>query len=225
MRATSFRNLLLAAFLLVPGPGLSQVVLGQSKMLTVDGYSGQVPVIQVNGRSYVEIESFARLTGSSLTFRANQTILTLPTSGSTTPTPETNQSAKSGFSKEFLRADIEEMTLIREWRAAIVSAIQNNYPMTDDWMASYRSIAGNKLGLASAALVTDSDRNGISLLTNEFGNMQKFSDKYLAMHKSQTYIPPDALDNDPLDQQILECARSLAALSVGVQFQDVSTCH
>lgn len=224
MRGTSFRNPLLAAFLLVPGPGLSQVP-GQSKTLTVDGYSGQIPVIQVNGKSYVEVESLARLTGSSMTFRANQTILTLPASAANTPTRETNQSAKSGFSKEFLRAGIEEMTVIREWRVAIVSAIQNNYPMTDDWAARYRSTADSKLALASTALVTDSDRNGISLLTNEFGNMQKFSDKYLAMHKSQTYVSPDSLDNDPLNQQILECARDLAALIVGGQFQDVPTCH
>jgi hypothetical protein len=224
MRGTSFRNLLLAAFLLVAGPGSSQVP-GQSRTLTVDGYSGQVPVIQVNGKSYVEIESLARLTGSSMTFRANQTILKLPTSAASTPTPETNQSAKSGFSKDFLRAGIEEMTAIREWRVAIVSAIQNNYPVTDDWVARYRTTASSKLALASTALVTDSDRSGVSLLTNEFGNMQKFSDNYLAMHKSQTYISPDSLDNDPLDRQILECARGLAALIVGGQFQDVSTCH
>ena len=224
MRGTWFRDLLLAAFLLVPGPGLSQAP-GDSRTLTVDGYSGQVPVIQVNGKSYVEIESLARLTGSSMTFRANQTILTLPTSAANTPTPETNQSAKSGFSKEFLRAGIEEMTVIREWRVAIVSAIQNNHPVMDDWVARYRSTADSKLALASTALLTDSDRNGISLFTNEFGNMQKFSDKYLAMRKSQTYISPDSLDNDPLDRQILECARGLAALIVGGQFQDVATCH
>lgn len=224
MRSTSFRNILLATFLLVAGPGLSRMA-GQSKTLTVDGYSGQVPVIQVNGKSYVEIESLARLTGSSIAFRASQTILTLPASAANTPTPETNQPAKSGFSKDFLRAGIEEMTVIREWRVALVNAIQNGYPVMDDWVARYRSTANSKLALASTALVTDSDRNGISLLTNEFGNMQKFSDKYLAMHTSRTYIPPDALDNDPLDQQILECARGLAALIVGGQFQDVAACH
>ena len=117
------------------------------------------------------------------------------------------------------------MTAIREWRVAIVSAIQNNYPVMDEWVARYRSTANSKLALASTALITDSDRNGISLLTNEFGNMQKFSDKYLAMHKSQTYISPDSLDNDPLDQQLLECARGLAVLIAGGQFQDVATCH
>jgi len=224
MRCTSFRNILFAAFLFVPGLGLSQVPV-LSKTLTVDGFSGQVPVILVNGRSYVEIESLARLTGSSVTFRANRTILTLPTSAANTGTPETSQSAKSGFSKEFLRAGIEEMTVIREWRVAIVNAIQNNYPVMDDWVARYRSAADSKLALASTALVTESDRNGISLLNNEFSNMQKFSDKYLAMHKSQTYISPDSLDNDPLAQRILDCARGLAASVVGGQFQDVSTCH
>jgi len=173
----------------------------------------------------VEIESLARLTGSSMTFRGNQTILTLPISAANTPTPETNQPAKSGFSKDFLRAGIEEMAAIREWRVAIVSAIQNNYPVMDDWVARYRSTASSKLALASTALVTDSDRSGISLLANEFGKMQKFSDKYLAMHQSQTYISPDSLDNDPMDRQILECARGLAALIVGGQFQDVATCH
>jgi hypothetical protein len=224
MRGASFGNRLFAAFLLVPGLGLSQAPV-QSKTLTVDGFSGQIPVIVVNGRSYVEIESLARLTTSSLAFRANRTILTLPAAAANAGTPETTQSAKSGFSKEFLRAGIEEMTVIREWRAAIVTAIQNNYPVMDDWVARYRSAADSKLALASTALVTESDRNGISLLNNEFTNMQKFSDKYLAMHKSQTYISPDSLDNDPLDQQILDCARGLAALAVGGQFQDVSTCH
>ena len=220
MRSTSLRNLLLAAFLLVPGPGLSQVP-GQSKTLTVEGYSGQVPVIQVNGRSYVEIESLARLTGSSMTFRANQTILTLPN----TPTPETNQSAKSGFSQEFLRVGIEEMTVIREWRVALVNAIQNGYPVMDDWVARYRSTANSKLALASTALVTDSDRNGISLFTNEFDNMQKFSDKYLAMSKSMTYTSSDSVENDPQGQQILSCARGLESFPAGSQFQDVATCH
>ncbi|MGA2040417.1 MAG: hypothetical protein ABSH42_14155 [Bryobacteraceae bacterium] len=223
MRGTSSRNMLLAAFLLAPGLGLSQAP-AQSKTLTVAGFSGQVPLILVSGKSYVEIESLARLTGSSLTFRANQTILTLPAAAST-GTPETSQPAKSGFSKEFLRADIEEMTVIREWRVAIVNAVRNNYPVTEDWVARYRSAADTKLALAATALATESDRNGISLLNNEFSNMQKLSDKYLAMHKSQTYTSPDSLDDDPLNQQILDCARGLAALVVGGQFQDVSTCH
>ncbi|MFY9724230.1 MAG: hypothetical protein WB579_13175 [Bryobacteraceae bacterium] len=55
--------------------------------------------------------------------------------------------------------------------------------------------------------------------------MGKLSDKYLAMHDSLTYIPPDSVDDDPWNRQILNCSDGLAALAVGSQFQDVSECH
>ena len=117
------------------------------------------------------------------------------------------------------------MTAIREWRIAIVNAVQNNFPVTDDWVAGYRRTADSNLALTSAAIATDSDRNGFSLPSNELSNMQTLGDKYLTMRKSLTYIAPDSLDKDPLDQQILNCARGLSSLAVGGQFQDVPACH
>ncbi len=224
MRNTWFRNLFLAAFLLLPELGLSQKP-SPGETLTVKGYSGKVPVIQVNGKSYVEVDSLARLTGSSITFRAHQLILTLPAPKANAATPETNQAAKTGFSREFLRAGIEETIAVREWLTAIVDAVQNNYPLTDDWVARYRRTAQDNLSLASTEVVTASDRSGFSLLSNEFANMQKLNDKYLAMHNSLTYISPDSVGNDPLNEQILDCARSLTAFAVGTEFQDVPACH
>jgi len=224
MRSIWFRYILLAALLLLPDLGLSQAP-GHSETLTVKGYPGKVPVIEVHGKSYVEIEALARLTKGSITFRANQIILTLPASASNAETAEENPAAKPGFSRAFLRAGIEEMMAIREWRAAIADAIQNNFPVMDAWVTRYRRAAENKLALASTEVVTDSDRSGDSLLGNEFNNMEKLSDKYLALHNSRTYISPDSVDNDRLNQQILDCADGLAALAVGSQFQDVSACH
>ena len=88
MRHTSFRKILpLAACLLVPRLALSQVPR-QSGTLSVNGYPGQVPVIQVNGRSYVEIESLARLTSGSMSFRGKQIILTFPTSAEHIAAPD-----------------------------------------------------------------------------------------------------------------------------------------
>jgi hypothetical protein len=223
MRDTLFCKILpLAACLLLPRLALSQVPR-QSETLSVTGYPEQVPVIQMNGKSYVEIEALARLTSGSLAFRARQIILTLPTSAPTTAAPATNQPA--GFSKEFLRAGIEQMTAIREWRIAIVNAVQSSFPVTDDWVAGYRRTADSKLTLASAAIATDSDRSAFTLLSNEFSKMQTLSDKYLALRKSLTYIAPDSLDNDPLDQQILSCARGLSSFAASDQFQDVPACH
>ena len=223
MRDTSFRKTLpLAACLLIPWLALSQVPR-QRGTLSVQGYPGQVPVIQVNGKSYVEIESLARLTNSSMSFRAKQIILTFPTSAEHIAASGTNQPV--GFSREFLRAGIEEVTAIREWRISIVNAVQSTFPLTDDWVAGYRRTADSKLTLASAAIATDSDRSGFALLSNEFGKMQALSDKYLALRKSLTYIAPDSLDKDLLDQQILSCAHGLSSFAVSGQFEDVPTCH
>jgi hypothetical protein len=179
----------------------------------------------MNGRTYVEIESLARLSGGSMTFRDKQVILTLPPPASNTRPPETNQLSQAGFSKEFLRAGIEEMTAIREWRIAIVNAVQSNFPVTDDWVAGYRRTAESKLALASAAVTTDSDRSGFTLLSNAYSKMQTLSDKYLALRKNLTYIAPDSLEKDPLDQQILSCARGLSSMAGSGQFEDVSACH
>jgi len=225
MRRTSFRKILsLAGCLLVPPLALSQVSR-QSATLSITGYPGQVAVTQMTGRSYVEIESLARLTGGSMSFRDKQIILTLPPSAANQTAPETNQSARSGFSKDFLRAAIEAMTAIREWRIAIVNAVQSSFPVTDDWVAGYRRTADSKLALTSAAISTDSDRSGFALLSNESSKMQTLSDKYLALRRSLTYIAPDSLDKDPLDQQILSCARGLSSMAGGGQFEDVAACH
>jgi len=224
MRDTSFRTLLLAACLLNPRLAMSQVPR-QSGTLSVNGYPGQVPVIQVNGKSYVEIEALARLTSSSMSFRDRNIILTFPPSAANTTAPEASRPVQSGFSKEFVRAGIEEMTAIREWRIAIVNAVQSSFPVTDDWVAGYRRSADSKHALTSAAIATDSDRSGFALLSNEFGKMQTLSDKYLALRKSLTYIAPDSLDKDPLDQQILSCARGLSSMAASGQFEDVPACH
>jgi hypothetical protein len=224
MRHTSFRKIPpLASCFLIPWLAVSQVPR-QSAVLSVTGYPGQVPVIQMNGRSYVEIESLARLTSGSISFRDKQITLTLPPSAANQTAPEISQS-RPGFSKDFLRAAIEEMTAIREWRIAIVNAVQSGFPVTDDWVAGYRRTADSKLALTSAAITTDSDRSGFALLSNESSKMQTLSDKYLALRKSLTYIPPDSLDKDLLDQQILSCARGLSSMAGSGQFEDVAACH
>ena len=78
--------------------------------------------------------------------------------------------------------------------------------------------------MASVAVSTDADRNAFQLLSNEFDKMQKLSNKILAARQNMNYISPDALKNDPLDQQILGCARSLAAMAAAGQFQDDGSC-
>ena len=63
------------------------------------------------------------------------------------------------------------------------------------------------------------------MLGKEFDNMQKLSNKILSARKNMNYIPPDALKDDPLDQRILNCARSLASMAASEQFLDDGSCH
>lgn len=227
MRKRPFSKwLMLAAILALPILALSQAAQ-QNLTLIVNGRPGVVAVVQLNGRSYVEIEALARVASGSLSFKGNQITLTLPASApSAAPaTSSTAEPVNQGFSKEFLRAAIEEMAAIREWRSVLTNAVQHGYPITEDWLTVYRGQAAKSLTLASVAVTTDSDRDALRLLTNEFDNMQKLSNSILESRKSMDYISPSTLKDDPLDQKIMNCAHSLASMAAGRQFQDDGSCH
>ncbi len=228
LRSTFFCSNLVALFLLIPAPGNAQAPKPKTT-LTVKGYSGSAPVIQMNGKSYVEIESLARITNGSLSFQPGQVVYTITAAATgqpatLSPAPaETAQPAK--VSKEFVRAGIETITVIEDWRTAIVQAVKNNSPVTPDWVDGYRRNAETKLALASSAVVTDADREALLLFRYDFTSMQSLSDKYLALRKDLTYVASDSLENDALNQKIQSCGRGLSALTAGSPFQDVTVCH
>jgi hypothetical protein len=219
-------GLILIALLAIAGMASSQTAQG-NRTLTISGQPGQAPVIQVNGRSYVEVEALAQLTSGSLSFKGNQITLALPVSSTSTPVPASSPSPapSSAFSKDFLNAGIETMSIIREWRSALVNAIQNGYPVTDASVAGYQAQATKNLKLAFVAMSTDSDRSAYQLLSSELDHMRKFSAKILEAHQDMQNITPDALNNDSLNQQILNCARSLVSMASSGQFQDDGSCH
>jgi hypothetical protein len=196
----------------------------QQRTLLVTGRTGELAVKEMDGRSYVEVQALAQLTNSSLSFSENRIVLTLPgTSAHTESTP--SSPAPVGLSKEFIRAGIEEMSIVREWRSTLTNAVQRGYPVTDDWIGSFRDQARMSLRLVGVAATTESDRNAFQLLTNVFNNMNKLSDRFLEANRTRTYMSPDSLNNDPLDQRILTCAHSLAAMAANGQFVDDGSCH
>jgi hypothetical protein len=183
--------------------------------------------MEMGGRYYVDIEALTQLANGSLSFKGNQMVLTLSAPAASTPASNSEASppATPGFSKDFLKAGIEEMSVIREWRSALTNAVRQGYPVTDEWAANFRAQAQQNLRLVSVAASTDADRNALRLLNNEFNNMKKLSDRFVEANQSRTYVPPTALDNDPLDQGILSCAHSLAAMAADNQFVDDGSCQ
>jgi len=211
--------------------GLAALVLSQAAQqngtLLVSGHPGQLPVLQMNGKSYVDIEALARLANGSLKFSGNQIILTLPDSDvdSSATAPSETEAANPGFSKEFMKAGIEEMAVIREWRNTLINAVQNGFPLTDEIVNRFRGQALASDALTSAAASTDSDQNAYQLVSKVLDKMRKLSDKVVAARKNLNYIDADALKNDPLFQQILNCTHSLASMAASGQFQDDGSCR
>lgn len=198
--------------------------------LVVSGHSENIPMTQMNGRTYVDLESLARALNGSLTFNNGQTVLSLsgtdPNGTGATRAPTTaTQATNLGFSKEFLRAGIEEMSTIREWHSALRSAIENQYALSQEWLSRYQAQAATNLRLAQAAAATDADHSAASLITNEYRKMEQLTNKYIAKRQTLNYISPDALQNDPLDQSIVACGKSLGAMAANGQFTDDGTCH
>ena len=193
-----------------------------ARTLSIAGQTEYAKVLELNGKSYVAVEDVARLTQGTLSFRAHQILLMLPggpahSSTAISPVPK-------GFSKAFLQAGIEQMSAIREWRITIVNSIHNNFPVPEEWVSELQRRAHKNLALVAAASSTEDDRNAYQLLAAEFANTQRLSDGFLSKRRQLQYIHPSSIDNDPLDQQILACARSLASMAAENRFHDEPSC-
>ena len=68
----------------------------QNLTLIVAGQPGQAPIVQINGKSYVDINALARLTNSSVRIKGNQVILTPLGSAPRTPPAGLEPSSPAG---------------------------------------------------------------------------------------------------------------------------------
>jgi hypothetical protein len=205
--------------------------------LIINGKSTEVPIIFVSGHPYVGLEGLANALNGSVSSSGAIVALSLPTSSdsrapsattaSATPVPAPTQTVPSnpGFSRDFLNAGIEQMSTLREWHTALQTAIQNGIPLSAGLLQPYRAQATSNLRLASVAAATTADRNAYQLLNNVYLSMGKLSDKYVNMRAKLTYIAPDALQNDELNQRIIACGHFLGTMAASGQFSDNGSCH
>jgi hypothetical protein len=220
MRRSAIRStVILTTILLMP---LLVLVAQQTNSLLIDGPRGQARVIHVQGKNFVEVDDLARITGGSLRFTENQIILTLPGSGDSA---QAEPAPPVGYSKPFMAAGIETMREILEWHAALKTAIERGYPLSDEWLGNFRRQIQSSLKRAQAAASTDMDQKAVPLLVNEFSNMEALTDRYLKITASMDYLAPDSLNNDPLEQKVLTCWRSMESMASANQFVDDGSCH
>lgn len=221
MRANLPRLFALAAFVaMVPLIALSQSTI---KYLVLSGYKGSVPVKQIEGKDFVEIEALARLGNGSVSFNGDQVTLTLPVPSA--EAAESEAAANEKFSREFLRAWIEEMGTIHEWHSALETAVKSQSPIWQTWLGSYQSRASKNLQLVQVSVVTKADRSAAPLIANEYQKMKQLNDAYVAQAASVTYISPNSLSNDPVDRSVTVCGQALESMAASGQFVDTVSCR
>lgn len=232
MRSKRSVSLLVLLMLLLCGVILAQVKQ-ESRTLVVNGKTGEAGVVQINSRTYVDLENLARIANGSLGFDKNQITLTLPggyeaSAPASAPAPQ-QPVAHVGLSRNFMMAGIETLAQMREWASTMAYAIQNGYGVTESWAADYREKAANALRQTSASVSTDADRNAMQLLANEFEAVREWSNKLVeakqSMDTAKYSTSPNALRDEPLSQKIITCGRFLGTMLGSAEFKDDPSCH
>jgi hypothetical protein len=211
-------------------PLIATVLLAQrapNKTLVVNGKTTDATITQINGHSYVDIETLAQITNGTVTVEANRIVLTIPVS------PVSNSAAApppgpEGLSRDFASAAIAELAEMREWRGAIGTILLYGAPVVGTWPQDYRDRAEASLMQTAVAASTDSDQDALKLLRNEFANLAQWASDVVTtrqtMNATKT-VDPNIMQNDQVLAKISDCSRFLGAMLVSGVFADNPSCH
>jgi hypothetical protein len=189
-------------------------------------------VVQIGGHSYIDLETVAQITNGSVMIEPNRVLLNIP-GLEAGPGPEARPSAAPpppppGLSREFARLAIAELAEMREWRGAIGTILTYGVPVVGTWPQDYHDRVNASLNQAAVAATTDSDRDALQLLQNEFENLSQWADGVVATRNSLNAtktVNPNFMQNDPALAKISECSRFLSSMLVSGVFADNSSCH
>ena len=194
------------------------------RTLVVNGKAVSGKVVQIEGRSYVNLETLAQITKASVSEEPDKVVLMIPTpSPAATPPPVT-----SGLSKGFEAAAIAALADMREWKGAVAAAISYGAPVVGSWPNDYRDRAEEAVARAKIAASTSEDRDAVQLLQNEFAMLRDWAADVVAARQSlnaSRSVDPNALQNDAALAKIADCGRFLNGMIVSGTFSDNPSCH
>lgn len=201
------------------------------KTLVVNGKTVDVAVVDVEGRSYVDIEGIAQLIGGSVTFEPNQITLTLPEPApAATPADATAATppAADEMSKQFQQLAVFTLAEMREWRGAVSAVVTTGVPVVGTWPQDYHDRVGNDLLQATLGASTVQDNQAVQLLQQEYALLTDWANQVLGERKAldaARSIDPDSLQNDQALAKISKCGQFLSSMIVGGNFYDDSSCQ
>jgi hypothetical protein len=209
---------------------LAGMLLAQStpdRTLFVNGKSAGT-VVQIGGRSYLDIDTVAQIMNGTVTVEANRILLVVPGGG-----PVQNSNAgppqhPQGLSREFARSAIAELAEMREWRGAVGAILAYGSPVVGTWPQDYHDRVETNLQQAGVAASTAADQDALQLLRNEFGNLSQWTNDVVSARQSldaTKSVNPTTMQNDPLLAKITSCSSFLGSMLVSGVFADNPSCH
>lgn len=209
----------LALFLIVLSLAVALLAQRTSKILVVNGTPTGATVRQIDGHSYVDIETLAQITRGSFKVEANRIVLTIPDStyGATSAQTTATGQRLDGLSKDFASIAIVALGNMKEWKAGLETMVIYGLAMSPRWAQDYRDRARLSLSEASVAASTPLDHNAIQLLNHQFASLAKWADDLAAERRDLNgarTVDPDSLRTDPALVKISECDRFLNSVLV-----------
>jgi hypothetical protein len=206
-----------------------------SRALIVNGKE-QGNVVQLNGHSYVDVETVAQFMNGSVTLESNRVLLTFPQpqpAEAQAPAQEAQQSAQpqapsGALSRNFASLAISELAEMREWRGAVGTILTYGVPVVGTWPQDYHDHVQANLDQVSVAATTSGDTDAMRLLQNEFSNVARWTGDVVSTRQSMNAtntVRPDALQNDTTLAKITNCSRFLSSMLVSGTFADDQSCH
>jgi hypothetical protein len=205
------------------------------KVLVVNGKTIGPAVRDIDGHSYVDLDTLAQAMSGNVTVEPNRVLLAFPTPV-TAPAPASSsqpalqqppQSAR-GLSRGFAAAAIGNLAEMREWRGATTAMITYGMAVSDTLAQSYRDQVQEGLAQAGVAAVTDDDRDALGLLQSESVQLANWANTVLAARRElngKATLDPNALQNDSTLAKIQACGQFLNSMLVSGSFADNASCH
>src|SRR6267143_2249024 len=155
-----------------------------NKILVVNGKSAGPAVRQIDGRSYVDIETLAQVTNGVVTIERHRIVVTIPASdpGSTAsaapasaapadagaaPARAAPAQPPQGLSRDFASAAIAALAEMREMRGAIRAMITYGLAVSDTWAQDDHGRVMTSIRQAEVAATTEDDLHALQLLESE----------------------------------------------------------
>jgi hypothetical protein len=230
-QSTLFLILVAALVLFFTGIALGQTA--RDRTLVVNGKAVSGAVIEVQGRTYVDLQALSQSVGGTLTVETDRITLAIPSAGgSATQVPrQVSGNVTPQFdhlSTNFRSAAIAALGEMRQWQGAMESVVTSGFPVVGQWPQDYRDRAESGMNQAKVAAMTDEDHSAAALLENDLAQLRAWSDAVVTERKNLNagrFVDPNSLKNDTALTKLSDCGRFLAGMISGGTFSDNASCH